>query len=133
MEKKILIYLEDYEKTSSDVTGEYETAGVYMFVGYGTTFSKIPLGTVLSFQCMCAKSDVYGFQLTNPSNYETIVESDGSKDSEHREFDGKTEIDFASLVLLSYLLIFCNCIQYPNFHRLLLFCECFLQKFLIFL
>ena len=25
------------------------------------------------------------------------MESDGSKDSEHREFDGKTEIDFASL------------------------------------
>lgn len=91
------IYLEDYEKTSSDVTGEYATAGVYMYVGYGTKFSEVPLGTVLSFQCLCSKSDVYGFQLTNPSNYEIIEASDGSKDSEHREFDGKTEIDFASL------------------------------------
>lgn len=90
------IYLEDYESTSSDVSGEYSKAGIYLYSGYGKNFSGVSIGDVLSFNCNCVASDTYGFQLTNVTNLEIIEEGNG-EDVEHRTFDGTEEIDFESL------------------------------------
>lgn len=91
------LYLEDYEKTSSDKTGEYTTAGIYLFSGYGKNFSSYPIGTVFEFTCKCVKNDVYGIQLTDPGEAKIIEVPEEDMEIELREFDGKSEIDLKSL------------------------------------
>lgn len=90
------IYVEDVEKTESDITGEYDTAGIYMFSGYGSPFGRIKLGAVIEMTCQCVNNSTYGFQLTNPKEVK-IVEKATGEDSIIREYDGKTEIDLESL------------------------------------
>lgn len=90
------IYVEDVEKTSSDITGEYDTAGIYMFSGYGSPFGRIQLGAVIEMTCQCVNNATYGFQLTNPKEVKIIEKATG-EDTQIREYDGKTEIDLESL------------------------------------
>ena len=88
------IYIEDIEKTDSDITGEYDTVGIYMFSGYSSPFGRAKIGAVYSFQCQCTNNETYGCQLTNPLNVKLV-----EKPSEIslREFDGKSKIDLESL------------------------------------
>lgn len=89
------IYIEDVEKTDNE--GSYDTAGIYLYAGYGKAFSKYPIGTVLTLQCQCVNNSTYGFQLTNPSDVELITYGSPIKDVEYRTYDGKSEVDLSKL------------------------------------
>lgn len=90
------IYVEDIEKTANEEKNTYDTAGIYMFSGYGSPFGRIKLGSVIKFNCQCVENDVYGFQLTNPTKVEILEKATG-EDSEIREYTGEENIDLPSL------------------------------------
>lgn len=90
------LYVEDVEKTDNEQTGEYDTAGIYMYTGYTGAYARLKIGTIVSMQCQCSEQDTYGFQLINPMNLKIETKGTGTID-DMREFDGKSEIDLASL------------------------------------
>jgi len=91
------IYIEDVEKTDNEETGEYDTAGIYLYAGYGKSFSTYSVGTILTLECQCVNNSTYGFQLTNPMNVEVVKIGSNLKDTEYRVYDGKTEVDLSKL------------------------------------
>lgn len=91
------IYIEDVEKTDNDETGSYDTAGIYLYAGYGKAFSAYSVGTILTLECQCVNNSTYGFQLTNPMNVELVKIGSNIKDVEYRTYDGKTQVDLTKL------------------------------------
>lgn len=90
------IYVEDKDPTEIGTTGEYNTAGIYVYSGFGVgaSLGRAKIGAVYSFQCQVVDNETYGHQLTNPINI-SIVE--GPSEVNLREFDGKSNIDLQSL------------------------------------
>lgn len=91
------VYIEDVEKTDNDETGTYDTAGIYLYAGYGTAFSSYAIGSVLSLECQCVNNSTYGFQLTNPMNVQLVTIGSNIKDAEYRTYDGKSVVDLEKL------------------------------------
>lgn len=87
------LYLEDLSETWNETRKIYETAGIYMFSGYGSGLAVLNIGAIISFECQCVDNDTYGKQLTNPSKVKVV-----EKTSEFsvKEFSGKETIDMAS-------------------------------------
>ena len=88
------LYVEDYEKTENDETGEYDTAGIYLFSGYNSPFGRAKLGDVFTFQCQCVSNDTYGNQLTNPIEITRVA---SGEELQIREFSGNEKIDLEKL------------------------------------
>ena len=87
------LYVEDLSETWNETRKVYETAGIYMFSGYGSGLAVLNIGGVISFECQCVDNDTYGKQLTNPSKVK-VVES--TSEYNIKEFSGKETIDIAS-------------------------------------
>lgn len=69
------LYIQDLNETENDETGEYTKAGIYVYSGYGSSFSySLEVGQVITFYCQCSDSDTYGRQLTNPNNVRLVNE-----------------------------------------------------------
>jgi len=87
------LYVEDLSETWNETRKVYETAGIYMFSGYGSGLAVLNIGGIISFECQCVDNDTYGKQLTNPSKVK-VVES--TSEYNIKEFSGKETIDIAS-------------------------------------
>ena len=87
------LYVEDLSETWNETRKVYETAGIYMFSGYGSGLAVLNIGGVISFECQCVDNDTYGKQLTTPSKVK-VVES--TSEYNIKEFSGKETIDIAS-------------------------------------
>lgn len=90
------VYVEDVNQTEIGNTGEYNTAGIYVYSGFGVgaALGRSKIGAVYSFQCQVVDNETYGHQLTNPLNITTV---EGASEVDFREFDGNTNIDLESL------------------------------------
>ncbi len=71
------LYLEDLEATDFD--DEIKKAGIYIFSGYGSGLGALKVGTIVRFQCQVGISDIYGLQLTNPSQVRILANEDGAE------------------------------------------------------
>lgn len=74
------LYLEDRYETFNEETNVYEKAAIYMFSGYGSNLSgALKIGAVIEFKCQVVENDVYGKQLTGPSEVRIIENRDGAE------------------------------------------------------
>lgn len=89
------LYLEDVDQTWNEETKEYDTAGIYMYSGYGSGLGRIKIGSIIEFKCKCTNNDTYGHQLTEPSSVTIKTVGDGTVTC--REYSGETNIDLKSL------------------------------------
>jgi micrococcal nuclease len=87
------LYVEDLSETWNETRNVYETAGIYMFSGYGSGLAVLNIGAIISFECQCVDNDTYGKQLTNPSKVKII---ENASEFIIKEFSGKETIDMAS-------------------------------------
>ena len=87
------LYLEDLSETWNEAHGAYETAGIYMFSGYGSGLAILGIGKIISFECQSVDNETYGKQLTNPSKVQTI---EGDPNYNISSFTGKEAINMAS-------------------------------------
>jgi len=71
------LYLQDIEETFNEKTSEYEKAGIYMFSGYGSGLAALNIGAIISLECQVVNNEIYGKQLTNPTNVRVVQNKEG--------------------------------------------------------
>jgi micrococcal nuclease len=74
------LYLEDRYETFNEETNVYEKAAIYMFSGYGSNLSgALKIGAVIEFKCQVVENEIYGNQLTAPSEVRILENRDGAE------------------------------------------------------